>query len=242
MADLHLTPDITIKEIPMLMQTDMVIATLNGSKSETRRLTGLEEYNKTPGKFWIVKRESETGWQVFKSTLSTQWIFWDNLKCPYGKPGDIIWVREGFSVWPEKVTRFKTESLCDPDGWKQTMREKGIKWKPSIHMPKSIARIWLMVEDIRMERIQDITEEGAKAEGAEFETWKGIYKTTHSYMNGFLSIWFSIHNDKMWNSNPLVWVIKFRVLSTNGRPSNEVILKSHDSILTTQKGKEATNA
>ncbi len=100
------------------------------------------------------------------------------------------------------------------------------KWKPSIHMPKEYARIWLEIITVRVERLQDISEADAKAEGATLATWfingpeakdhidvsglPGYPSDRASYKNGFANLWQSINGTGSWNENPWVWVIEFK--------------------------------
>lgn len=98
-----------------------------------------------------------------------------------------------------------------------------LRWKPSIHMPKKAARIWLRVEDVRCEALHDISEEDAKAEGVKSTAeitpdgsdYTGLYAT-----EWFSRLWDSINKSRGygWNKNPWVWVVKFELISTNGRP------------------------
>lgn len=118
--------------------------------------------------------------------------------CPYGKSGDIIWVRESFARVNGEIA-FKANEAQYKFAPGET---KGL-WKPSIHMPKAVARIWLEVKNTRVERLYDITEEDAKAEGV-------------ANGNIFRSLWQQINGN--WNDNPCIWVISFKVLSNKGKP------------------------
>jgi hypothetical protein len=105
----------------------------------------------------------------------------------------------------------------------------GIKWKPSIHMPKDVCRIWLEVTNVRAERLHDITEEDARAEGIREFTkddklckyglpdwnWQDMFRTAKQ---SFMQLWCMINGFESWNENPWVWVIEFKVLSTTGKP------------------------
>lgn len=199
-----------MKESPILFSTPMVQGISNDTKTMTRRLNGLDKINENPddyyfqfGRLIVYKRYTFNFSPTDKDIIE--------VKCPYGKPGDLMWVRETFSEKDNKVIyRADVCSKYDlPDGF---------KWKPSIHMPKVAARFWLRITDIRIERLHDITEGDAKAEGAENLLWRGVIKDTQSYRNGFTSIWLSINGDASWNKNPWVWVITFEVLSKTGKP------------------------
>ena len=140
-------------------------------------------------------------------------------KPPY-KAGDILYIRETWTQAPSGDYLYKANSLS-----KETDNtDSFFYWKPSIHMPKAAARIFLEVTNIRKERLQDITEEDAKAEGAEFYSPLDLKQMPLSLVNvnqilkktfrvGFYKAWQEINKKNMhahWNSNPTVWVIEFR--------------------------------
>lgn len=136
-------------------------------------------------------------------------------KCPYGQPGDVLWVRESF--YPATNTPF----IYKADGWVGDNT-----WKPSIHMPKDAARIWLKLTDVKVERLQDIAEADAIAEGIEiidqegqkvYRRYDGYYTVTPSAYVSYWSLWASINGEESWLANPWVWVLSFEVLSTTGR-------------------------
>lgn len=244
------------KEIPILMSTMMVQAILQGRKTKTRRLRGLDEVNKEPVKVEFIRFQ-----EYPDSSLRAIFQHEDSdepgsVKCPYGKPGDVLWVRETW--WSGYVL---DENDCIPDNtltyWYKAdtndarpgdmsdercyhlwgnNKECWPKWKPSIHMPKESARVWLEVTDVRVERLQDITEEDAKAEGVKSfrpvpgdgpaETLYYHYtkdKWGPSPKHSFETLWRKINDEESWNKNPWVWVIAFKVLSTTGKPMTEVL-------------------
>lgn len=158
------------------------------------------------------------------------------IPCPYGQPGDVLWVRETFIKMP-RGGRYEYKAnhpaFTEEATKNKVLKEEGLKWKPSIHMSKAAARIWLQVQEIKVERLQDITEESAVAEGVEKNEDRGLvvyksYLATEPYhwsirtaRKSFETLWQSINAKKMpWESNPWVWVVKFKVLSTTGKPSN----------------------
>lgn len=218
-----------ITEIPILFQTEMVQANLADRKTQTRRVIKPEpesvnteipvpmavfnEKMNTLLKKGLVSIRSNTGGFAFPN-------------CKYGKPGDLLWVRETHAdlnnglLNSEPFFVYKAD-LEHPD------QHGPVTWKPSIHMTKSASRLWLMVEEIRVERLQDITEEDAKAEGC-IQYEKDTDWMTAKY--GYQILWESINGQESWNSNPWVWVIKYRILSKTGRPSDEVILRNHVQI------------
>lgn len=242
-------------EHPILMQTDMVKATLALLKTETRRTRDLHKINEDSD-YWMFeemvinpelinlrtrkKKVHEGNYAVFiwcantkkNNPHITNRAF---VKCPYGKEGDLLWVRECFAKTSIDLKHketglnfiYKADVTAQPnltsEELSQMMNDWGMKWKPSIHMPKEAARIWLEVVDIKVERLQQITNEGAKAEGVEelnsgFKDYLdevGYYKYPKT---SFETLWISINGAESWTANPWVWVIKFKVLSTTGRP------------------------
>lgn len=154
-----------MKLIPILYQTEMVQAIVKGWKTWTRRLKGLEEINKNPDS-WIFTGSytDEKGvlFFCFKNTTTLKSI---DIKCPYGKPGDILWVRESWNVEQYPVA---PEGDHDELLWYYKATEKvytDMRWRPSIHLPFDACRIFLRIKTIKIERLKDISEAEAIAEG-----------------------------------------------------------------------------
>ena len=201
----------------MLFSTPMVQALIDGRKTVTRRTNGLEN---VPN--WI----DNFGYSTFtpEGHISGRGLWNGNpaenfYKNPYGQKGDLIWVRETFyqPIHEALNGEYFYKAQLDRHGW-------DFKWKPSIHMPKEAARIWLQVESIGVERLQDITEEDAIAEGIgkDSDGWWMDYLRPEQpgYMvpkNCFRSLWQSINGEQSWNDNPWVWVVRLKVVSTTGR-------------------------
>lgn len=232
------------KERPILFSTEMVKAILAKLKTMTRRAKGLEVINQNPDdwqfewadfcldKPWRFTQKSSINDQSLKDRSFHQ----EAITCPYGKTGDILWVRENlfqngelgleYSANHEPIDESIIPQVYGPYGGSYSFR--GI---PSIHMPKWAARIWLEITDIRVERLQSISNEDAKAEGApdalkvsDMELLKGlgswpIPRPFNHYQFGFLSVWCKINGCESWLANPWVWVISFKVLSTTGKPA-----------------------
>lgn len=197
------------KAKPILFNTDMVQAILDGRKTETRRLIKPQPKHVqalTDGRF----ETSEDG--GFDQDVKY-------IKPPY-KPGDILYVRETWCTHEDMADVFEEQLI---PGYYYKANEIGkewvndreiVKWRPAIHMPKDAARIFLRVVDVRVGRLQDITEDGAKAEGVvpfkkdpEDDCWSdGLYRTTFQYMWNEMYGW----NPNSWDTNPWVWVIKFK--------------------------------
>lgn len=137
--------------------------------------------------------------------------------CPYGKPGDHLWVRETcFINGPDKGAEviYKADPLPNWEG-----EEADIRWRPSIHMPRWASRIQLEITSVRVERLQVISEGQAVAEGV--EPMRGGYWrhyqpgwTQHqlSARGSFVTLWQSINGPESWQANPWVWVVEFKVI------------------------------
>lgn len=144
------------------------------------------------------------------------------------QPGDILYVRETWHKYTKRIGKGESCRLAEFYGYKASVansEDAEEPWKPSIHMPKKAARIWLKVTDVRVERLQEITEDGAKAEGAKqcYEQINTIENKPVTYLAedykgyyvlGFKSVWNStIKKSDLdrhgWDANPWVWVIEF---------------------------------
>lgn len=190
-----------MKERPILFSGEMVRAILDGRKTQTRRpvTTGLEEFF-TRG---IGSGCTETIWKDKKRTLNvggggdTRAVV-IHMLCPFGKVGDRLWVRE---TWQEKsVTGWSPLHGCEMDEDHLVYRADGGPgpWRPSIHMPRWASRITLEITDVRVQRVQEISEGDAREEGRQSReelsgTWDAIYADKYS-----------------WAANPWVWAITFR--------------------------------
>jgi len=216
-----------MKQKPILFSTEMVQAILAGHKTQTRRTKGLEKVNLNPDARMSPSNTDGCNWHFyFHDGGSSHPI----VSCPYGKRGDILWVRETFTdPTPDKSgypILYKADFPITYEGteWnpneKFTLEAKDYSWKPSIYMPKDAARIWLRIRDVRIERLQAISDSDARKEGIEI-FWKkeingfeiveskSITSWTKIPSDTFKSLWKSINGYKSWNDNPWVWVIEF---------------------------------
>lgn len=199
------------KERPILFSTPMVKAIISLIKTMTRRTKGLEAINKNPNDWAFNWFDYKVGYCFNqKSTLTPDRIADKTfnqvvIKCPYGLVGDLLWVRE---TWCRSLDedgdylyRATEPDADDGDG--------GSPWKPSIHMPKAAARIWLKITDIKVERLQDISEDNVKREGAGGNVRQMSLYGANSEQRSFESLWKSINGTHSWNQNPWVWVVSF---------------------------------
>lgn len=216
---------------PILFQPEMVKANLDGFKTETRRTTGLDAVNKNPDAYAFMGLDKDPSYVIgvdkwdndvvkdFKGLYAefeltnADFEEYRNIKCPYGQPGDILWVRETYATANgEYVYKadYSEERINHP-------RNKGI-WKPSIHMPKEACRIFLLLKEVKIERLLDITEASAQAEGVEKSRLLGYGKLgEQSYREGFFNLFICINKVKDFsNYNPWLWVLKYEVISLSG--------------------------
>ena len=199
----------TAKERPILFSGDMVRAILDGRKTMTRRVVKIAQHPQAERV------------QHFEG-LRWDWLRYDGLrlstfKCPFGKTGDRLWVRETFRLSdPNDCACYEPcrcrsgQPMYRADGHYHDME---YKWKPSIYMPRWSSRITLEVTGVRVERLQDISEEDAQAEGAPLEL--GVLERTilgakARYRSGFVRLWESINGPGSWDANPWVWCISFK--------------------------------
>lgn len=222
---------------PILFSTPMVQAILDDRKTQTRRITGLEDINKHPDDYILEGFSSANPKRVFGALFRHKSGLMVFIPCPYGEVGGILWIREKFRL--QEAFEFDGETTPEhywyyattPDIVKCSDNEEypkdDWKWKPSIHMPKAACRIWLQIIDIRIERLQKITEEDAIAEGVYFYGTED--SETDDYKNylyddkgncddfgvktakeSFQTLWQKINSEDSWNQNPWVWVIELK--------------------------------
>ncbi|MBH3412857.1 hypothetical protein I5P85_18820 [Pseudomonas putida] len=227
------------RERPILFSGPMVRAILQGRKTVTRRpVKGDQvprlEYLENPEPWVAVgQHHPRYGFVVYGKTEEECAAKVGELgACPYGKAGDRLWVRETWLEDPEddgtwaysQYMGCKGSPLSDipkrfqnPDhcifraGWNGS----GLRWRPSIHMPRWASRILLEITDVRVERLQNITPAQAVAEGVDGEICREHLETSpvrhlcrEAEILGFAGLWNSTGGD--WDANPWVWVVEFK--------------------------------
>ncbi len=236
------------KEHPILFSAPMIRAILAGKKSTTRRVIkpqpvrSLSHTADLPGGdgTWTIHRPmgwrwspGPRGWSAFhadQGSLSDSMV----LRCPYGKPGDKLWVRE---TWASAYGNGSWGTLFAADwAYVQGKRnhEKGphfcasygdriqrdlVKWRPSIFMPRWSSRITLEITELRAERLQDISEDDAKAEGCVARSYRDGRGHEPATID-FGRLWDSINGERpgcAWRDNPWVWAISFKRVSSGER-------------------------
>jgi len=197
------------KERPILFSGPMIRAILAGTKTKTRRV--------------VKPQPDEDG---LAKLINGPWHDTDArpYRCRYGVPGDRLWVRETFA-WLSGGTGCPDDAdgvlyrATDP-GWDD--EQTGLRWRPSIFMPRAASRILLEITDVRVERLHEISDDDARLEGITELSLQGDepgawwtaapHRSMHSRTprGAFLRLWRSIHGDGSWDANPLVWVLSFR--------------------------------
>ncbi|MBU6957186.1 hypothetical protein KRR23_05450 [Pseudomonas sp. CVAP len=226
-----------IKERPILFSAPMVRAILEGQKTVTRRAMKIQpddDASITVETYNVAVTNRHGGQEAGPEVFGAWWRDGESgCKCPYGKPGDRLWVRETWFCDHFEVMRgpyLKPDDLdigAARDDGTLVYAADGLTpyeleqpaWKPSIHMPRWVSRIPLEITDVRVERLQDIDEEQAQAEGiGDHEFWcRQPYDQdgaptcdcdSISYEESFQRLWNSTGGN--WDANPFVWVVEFK--------------------------------
>jgi hypothetical protein len=231
-----------MRERPILFNPPMIRAVLDGRKTQTRRVVKPE----LPPE--ALAPVCESGWWMWQRFNAERRHFdgkttdklWDQ-RCPYGQPGDRLWVRETWmdliGTGIERSTgdrgRYAYAADTPPGSYGDEARKGyGLKWRPSIHMPRWASRITLEITGVRVERLRDISPYDAIAEGLRGITKDGSlvkygipdkdglpgtddtgwpwYLWRISPVDAYQKLWESINGPGSWALNPWVWVIEFR--------------------------------
>lgn len=176
----------------------MVQAIMDGRKTQTRRIV---KPAKNATCFDIAMNKD--GSNKWPRNLDADERFISDMKCPYGSIGDVLWVRETWNKvsFPDGTTARKLEFVYKADKGSGLLTAK---WKPSIFMPKGACRIRLEITNIRVERLQDISESDCVIEGIQ-----GDYPYL---ISNYFSLWSKINGKESLDLNPWVWVISFKSL------------------------------
>ncbi|HCR0782093.1 hypothetical protein ACU6YP_03980 [Klebsiella aerogenes] len=215
----------------MIFNGEMVRAILDGRKTQTRRIMKIQPEHSGLGLRRVIdsKNGSDDGkyfWSL--SDACGLKIRSKSFTCPFGSVGDRIWVREAFRVhsratdvatlvykasernsWTEQTHRVPV-SVCNKPATPE-------KWTPSLHMPRWASRLLLEITDVRVERLREISQADAEAEGVG-KLKKGFWKNYQSgwtefqltARGSFATLWKSIYGDESWYADPWVWVIEFK--------------------------------
>lgn len=206
-------------ERPILFSGPMVRAILEGHKTQTRRIIKPQPYHKDAPESCLEDAVANLMWKG-----QNDWPCEHN--CPCGVPGDRLWVRETFRQWDTDMCGCGENCICPPSGtpcYRATVNPKAeasidecyTPWCPSIYMPRWASRITLEITGIRVERLRDISENDAKAEGVTISGGWNADGTNYgvNYTGPFSHLWNAINCKRpgyAWADNPWVWVIEFK--------------------------------
>ena len=199
-----------MKERPILFSGSMVRAILSGNKCQTRRVvksqpTGGWGFDGAYGRITSPHHKKGKFGAFIQRGVGTDFPETDLIVCPYGQPGDRLWVRESFAHIYRDNSSPERRSFEDvaymADGRGIDIGAYG-SWKPSIHMPRWASRITLEITSVRVERLHDISEADARAEGAS--------QHPDGPWHAYRSLWTLINGPDSWAANPWVWCIEFQ--------------------------------
>ncbi|WP_440482501.1 hypothetical protein [Serratia marcescens] len=208
-----------MKERPVIFNGEMVRAILDGRKTKTRRVMKPQPDPCHRGGHWWPSNAFKAMLHIEEQMQNGQggWKGLAGDACPLGQVGDRLWVRETFMDLTGtgiEATTGKFEGFAyradTPAGsyGDEVRKEYGLKWTPSLHMPRKACRILLEITAVRVERLNDISEEDAKAEGVKAGVSPGHEHMMHQV--AFSELWQSIYGAENWRANPWVWVIEFK--------------------------------
>ena len=219
-----------MKERPILFSAPMVRALLDGTKTQTRRVVKGKALDTIDFMSNSVGEQDGSTADLIQACHEGQLKVWSTgypadkcseaIHCPYGQLGDRLFVRETGWERPERTPKMMREGAdtwaryyydADQLSWQdhEDFKAWGFKRRPSIHMPRWASRITLEITGVRVERLQDISEADAVAEGAHSSVnWPGGRFARGNYAH----LWWTINGDGSWESNPWVWVVEFKVL------------------------------
>lgn len=197
-----------MRERPILFSAPMVRAILADTKTQTRRVVKLPPHKVDGG----LPFGDAPAWAHAEPGSAV-------MRCPYGKRGDHLWVRETFQ-------RFTDDGeilyMADPASWAAMNDLKHdehpeARWRPSIHMPRWASRITLEVTGVRVERLQSISRGDAMSEGCPFPNMAhGV-----DPRDWFAELWGQINGPGSWGANPFVWVVDFRRIAQESKEPSD---------------------
>jgi len=210
-----------MKETGIIMSGSHPVDILEGRKTQTRRvIKGLPNWVNAVS--IILAPQGLFGFGEIKGEVKGRW-FRDSFKCPYGQVGDRLWVKETFALrndGKQVLHKAGYEDIVKALDLQKFIKERGlpalnIKWTSPLFMSRCDSRITLEITGLRVERLQEITEEDAEAEG---EGWSGVGDGENydvcSAIENYAHLWDSLNAKRGygWEKNPWVWVIEFKIL------------------------------
>lgn len=192
-------------ERPLLVSGPLIGPILRGKKTVTRRIVKKPARAGEHSFGEAMEAARRNGWAGAQKRGPEDGIEW-RCACPYGAVGDVLWVRE---TWAHTTLLGNAITVYNAE---DNRTDYGGPWKPSIHMRRADARIFLRVESVTVERVQEITEEDARAEGiGEHPVCDQAMILGCTYRDAFRLVWDSLAPaGSKWADNPWVWVVKFK--------------------------------
>lgn len=207
-----------MRERPILFNGDMVRAILAGQKTQTRRVV-------KPAPQTILNGKT-VPWEGDAAALMTM-LLAQRRGCPFGQPGDRLWVREAHAIFPTHGQHRADGERWGPwgglptalsdDGKQIAYYREGFdrcdpgRWRPSIHMPRWACRLVLEITAVRVERLQAISEAAAIAEGlSQSDAGSWLPGPCDHPEWAFHQLWAQVYGEPAWEANPWVWVIEFK--------------------------------
>jgi hypothetical protein len=187
------------------MNGAMVRAVLSGTKTQTRRVVKLPKHHA-----WGMDYEGQVLYRPDDLSKIGDFAV-DELTCPHGKVGDLLWVRENWAFHLQSIGSVTDEDgpfVYAADAFALQYRLAD-KWTPSIHMPRWASRILLEIVSVRVERLNDLSEADATAEGTPHSLGHPAGRTA---VENFEHLWECLNGDGSWEANPWVWAVEFKVV------------------------------
>lgn len=209
-----------VKERPILFSAPMVRAILEGRKTATRRALNAQALKNIGYGVQLGEcHELPSDGPLHPNSIGYYTDF-----CPFGRPGDRLWVREtfidlrgtGVEHRPDPngpLQRYAYAADCRPGSHSDEARKDfGLKYKPSIHMPRAACRILLEITEVRVERLQDISRADIRAEGLQCPPELASDDVSPNYRDWYPAAWRELWESTGgdWNANPWVWVVEFK--------------------------------
>jgi hypothetical protein len=208
-----------MKERPILFSAPMVRALLDGSKTQTRRAFSTRMIDL----MYVAAHAGEVSYFVDNDELAPNDHSYVADFCPYGQPGDRLWVRETWADLAElsdgnyarqAIYRADDIELYGDEDEPVNVTAPDMRWRPSIFMPRWASRILLEIVSVRVERLQDISEADARAEGVTIEDRHMAGYCAGEFLppaiRAYRDLWDQINGAGSWDANPWVWVVEFK--------------------------------
>ncbi len=219
-----------MKARPILFSAPMVRAMLDVRKTQTRRAIKLPRWAEEVNEDNEFELDGEPEWP---HAIARKTGCLSAIECPYGEPGDLLWVRETFQPifangfdqdsdpYPNYKTGFgyKVNYVADNGRieWMDGDDEITARCSPAIHMPRWASRLTLRITEVRVQRLQEISEDDAGSEGCPipFEKRRQYADRNDTAVAWFCGLWNTINGPDSWDANPWVWALSFEVIKAN---------------------------